>query len=261
MERTVVVTGASSGLGLAFLKHYAVQPLTRVIGLDISPLPASIQSLDNVLSYEIDVTSEESLAKATNDLSGRPIHLLIHSAGIRGLVPSPDPQEQNVAALETLKAMDRTTFLRTLEINTWGAFATVRSFLPSLQLAASPSPSPATAPSASPSPLSPALAPPKVIIMSSRMGSISANVAGGGYAYRASKAALNAVIKSLSIDVPGLVVLAMHPGRVETGLVGWKEEGAISPEESLGACVRVIEGVGIEGSGGFVDRFGVDIAW
>ncbi|KAF9734936.1 short-chain dehydrogenase/reductase (oxidoreductase) [Paraphaeosphaeria minitans] len=254
MERTVVVTGASSGLGLAFLKHYAAQPSTRVVGLDISPLPASISSQQNVSFYEVDVATEESLAKVADDLRGQTVHILIlltqpkviHSAGIRGLVPSAKHHEQDVAALETLHAMERTTFLRTLEINTWGAFATVRSFLPALQLAAS---------SAA------CTSPPKIIVMSSRMGSIAANVAGGGYAYRASKAALNAVIKSFAIDVPGVVVLAMHPGRVETGLVGWNEEGAISPEESLGTSVQFIETVGIEGSGRFVDRFGEGIAW
>lgn len=93
------------------------------------------------------------------------------------------------------------------------------------------------------------------------MGSISANNVGGGYAYRASKAALNAVVKSLSVDVKDVVVLAMHPGRVETGLVGWKEEGAISPEQSLETCLVIIERVGLEGSGGFVDRFGDEIGW
>ncbi|KAF2440223.1 NAD(P)-binding protein [Karstenula rhodostoma CBS 690.94] len=255
MERTVVVTGASSGLGLAFAKHYAARPSTRVIGLDISPLPAPISTLKNVSFYEVDVTSEESLAKVTNDLTGQPVHLLLHSAGIRGLVRSPNPQGQNVAALETLEAMDRTTFLRTLEINTWGAFTTIRAFLPFLKLTAS-LPSATSTSSSTPPPI-----PPKVIIMSSRMGSISSNTTGGGYAYRASKAALNAVIKSLSVDVPGVVVLAIHPGRVETGLVGWKEEGAIGPEESLETCLEIVEGVGLEGSGGFVDRFGDEIGW
>lgn len=115
--------------------------------------------------------------------------------------------------------------------------------------------------------------------MSSRMGSVGANTAGGGYAYRASKAALNAVVKSLSVDVPEVVVLAMHPGRVETGLVGenmlpwclrdrganvrveWKEEGAMSPEESLQTCLKVIEGAGLKDSGKLLDRFGEVIQW
>lgn len=93
------------------------------------------------------------------------------------------------------------------------------------------------------------------------MGSVGANSAGGGYAYRASKAALNAVVRSFAIDVPEVAVLLLHPGRVETGLVGWREEGAISAEESLGDCLKIIEGLEREGSGRLVDRFGEVIPW
>jgi NAD(P)-dependent dehydrogenase (short-subunit alcohol dehydrogenase family) len=95
------------------------------------------------------------------------------------------------------------------------------------------------------------------------MGSISANTAGGGYAYRASKAALNAVVKSFVIDIPDVQFLMLHPGRVETGLVEWKEEGAIGVGESVGDCMRVLTSMTEEGweSGRLVDRFGVTIPW
>lgn len=129
--------------------------------------------------------------------------------------------------------------LRTFSINTLGTFNTISSFLPSLLRASDP----------------------KVIILSSRMGSVASNVSGGGYAYRASKAALNAVVKSFSIDVPGVTFLLLHPGRVETGLVEWKEEGAISVEESVRDCEKVIKGLQRGASGRFVDRFGVEIPW
>lgn len=92
------------------------------------------------------------------------------------------------------------------------------------------------------------------------MGSIVSNTSGGGYAYRASKAVLNAIVRSFSIDEPGVKFLLLHPGRVETGLVGWKEEGAVGVEESLRDCLGVIEGEGW-GSGGLVDRFGEEIPW
>lgn len=98
-------------------------------------------------------------------------------------------------------------------------------------------------------------------MLSSRMGSVAANNAGGGYAYRASKAALNAVVKSFSIDVPEVVWCLLHPGRVETGLVEWKEEGAISVQESLVDCLKIIDGLGVERNGKLIDRFGVEIAW
>lgn len=138
--------------------------------------------------------------------------------------------------------------MRTIEINTWGAFATIRTFSTNLALASG-------------KPFSSNNQPPKVVVISSRMGSISANSTGGGYAYRASKAALNAVVKSLSFDLGGVVVLALHPGRVETGLVEWKEEGAISAEESLETCLPVIERMGVDASGTFLDRFGEVIGW
>ena len=56
--------------------------------------------------------------------------------------------------------------------------------------------------------------------MSSRVGSIAGNSSGGSYAYRASKAALNSVGKSMAVDLKdkGIVVVLMHPGYVKTGL-------------------------------------------
>ncbi|KAJ4293201.1 hypothetical protein N0V90_008483 [Kalmusia sp. IMI 367209] len=244
MERVVAITGASSGLGLAFAKHYAAQPSTRVLALDVSPLPPAVEQLKNVKFYEVDVTDEEALAAVSKELGDLPVHI----SGIRGLVPSIAEEKKDVAAAETLEVMDKKTIMRTFEVNAWGAFSTIRTLLPHLQRAASY----ATTTGAHP---------PKVIVMSSRMGSVGANTIGGGYAYRTSKAALNAVIKSFSIDVKGVVFLGLHPGRVETGLVQWKEEGAISAEHSLEACLRVVRGAGLDDTGRFLDRFGKDIQW
>ena len=93
------------------------------------------------------------------------------------------------------------------------------------------------------------------------MGSVAANVGGSGYAYRASKAALNAVLKSFSIDVPGVAWVLCHPGRVESGLVRYREEGAISAEESIQGLCPLIDGWGLDNSGKFYDRFGGTIEW
>jgi NAD(P)-dependent dehydrogenase (short-subunit alcohol dehydrogenase family) len=246
---SILITGASSGLGLAFLKHYATTlPARKILALDITPLPSSVSSLSNVNFHKIDITSEASLALLASKLEHEKtrLDLLIHSAGVRGLVPAivHDLRETrgDIAAAETYDVMTKETMLRTFEINTWGTFNLIKLLLPCII----PSSSEAI---------------PKVVILSSRMGSVSSNVAGGGYAYRASKAALNAVVRSFAIDVPNVAFLMVHPGRVETALVEWKEEGAINVEESVADCLKVIEKSGKEDSGTLVDRFGELIAW
>ncbi|KAI4955893.1 hypothetical protein J4E91_000102 [Alternaria rosae] len=252
-SETILITGASSGLGLAFTQYYAsLSTPPSIIALDNQPFPSQIaeQYGPTIHFHQLDITSALKVQDLASALKSAPVTLILHCAGIRGLVPKIVAQQKqgskDVAATETLEAMDHATMMQTFEINTWGAFNVIRAFLSNLQMSAAQSTSK-----------------PKVVILSSRMGSISANTAGGGYAYRASKAALNAVVKSLVIDVPDVQFLMLHPGRVETGLVEWKEEGAIGVEESVGDCMRVLDKMDEEGweSGRLVDRFGVTIPW
>lgn len=223
---------------------YRTQPNTKILALDRQPIKSSHP---NVHPYTLDLTNEQAILAFARQISTEePIDLLIHSAGIRGLVPALEDQHPNdVAACETLTGMDLETLTRTFQINTVATFSLLRALLPNLRLAKQQ---------------------PKVIIMSSRMGSLANNAkpnaaAGSAYAYRASKAALNMVVRSFAVDVPEVVFVLCHPGRVETKLVRGREEGAIEAGESVKGILPLIERWGWGDSGKYYDRFGEVIAW
>lgn len=239
---TVLVSGAANGLGAAFLEAYRKLEGFNVIAIDKTTIPSQHE---NVQSFMVDVTSQQSIDQLVQEIRDRPIDLVIHSAGIRGLVPEVENEKpDNVPACETMDVMNWITLNRAFQINAGGTFMLLRALLPSLKLAKEP----------------------KVIVMSSRMGSIGNNQlpnkdAGSAYAYRASKAALNIIVRSFAVDVPEVVFILCHPGRVETKLVRCKEAGAISAEESVNGLLPLIERWSKESSGMFYDRFGETIQW
>ncbi len=239
---TIFVSGAANGLGAAFVDAYGSLEDTNIIAIDRSPIQSS---LNNVTSFIVDVASEDSVVQFAQKIKDTPIDLIIHSAGIRGLVPSLENKfPEHVPACETMEVMDVATLTRTLQINTIGTFLLFRSILPNLKAARNA----------------------KVIVMSSRMGSIGNNElpnkdAGSAYAYRASKAAMNTIVRSFAADVPEVSFILCHPGRVETKLVRSKEEGAISADESVQSLLPLIDQWGKDDSGKFYDRFGHTIQW
>ena len=100
------------------------------------------------------------------------------------------------------------------------------------------------------------------------MGSIGDNRLGGWYSYRASKAALNQIIRTLSIEVrrtrPHAVLLALHPGTVTTALSepfrgGEPGPGLFSPQQSAEHLLRMIEAAAPEQSGAFLAWDGSEI--
>lgn len=100
---------------------------------------------------------------------------------------------------------------------------------------------------------------PRSIQITSQMGSISDNTSGGSYSYRSSKAALNMLFKSLSIDEPWLISLLIHPGWVKTRMGG--ENAPLSPVISAAGIWKVIDSTDVNQNGAFVNYLGKKISW
>ncbi|KAF6239340.1 hypothetical protein HO173_002602 [Letharia columbiana] len=250
----IIVTGAASGLGKAFVTAYLKSADNSVLAVDRSFSSSSAQNVleaadayrkdvgnnetNTLRMFTIDVRDETQITTQLHDVED--IDLMIHSAGVRGLESSVSiKRSADVAEAETMNVITAETMTDTFQTNTVGTFLLIRALLPKLR------------------PLGGA----KVVIMGSRMGSMGSNTTGGGYAYRASKAALNAIVKSFSIDLPDIIFTVVHPGRVESGLVAVKEDGAISAEESVVDVLGLIGRSGNEDSGKFFDRFGEEVPW
>jgi NAD(P)-dependent dehydrogenase (short-subunit alcohol dehydrogenase family) len=236
----ILISGAGSGIGHTFLEHYAKDKANTIHALDVTwnekvnvdEHPA------NITTHTVNSASEESLAELTSKLKDTPIDLFIHSAAIRGLNPEIQKKDDNPANAELLDVVDTEIFTQTLTVNIVGTFLLIRAVLPNLKAAKSP----------------------KVIVMGSGMGSI-ANNKGGAYAYGASKAGLNYVVKSFVGDVPEVIFGIIHPGRVESRMTHVREEGAIDADEAIAMMLPIIDGMTPEQSGMFVTRENKPIPW
>ena len=106
---------------------------------------------------------------------------------------------------------------------------------------------------------------PRVGIVSSRVGSIQDNSTGGIYAYRASKAAVNSIGKSLAMDLQskGVVVSLLHPGIVLSNLnpVAESQPESVQPEEAASKLWAVFMSKGMEETGKFWHREGHELPW
>lgn len=104
--------------------------------------------------------------------------------------------------------------------------------------------------------------------LSARVGSIGENRLGGWYSYRASKAALNQLVRTAAIELarrhPESICVALHPGTVDTRLTSpFKKAGLDlqSPDAAAGRLLSVIDHLGPEDSGGFLDHRGAHVPW
>ena len=229
---TALITGANRGIGLEFVRHFLDQK-KRVFAccrdLDTATdLTAMANDNDLISLHELDVTDQSQIDGLAKDLSSQSLDYLINNAGVYG--------ERKVE----LGSIERKNFLEVMEVNCLGTLKVSEAFLE--QVGRSNKKIVAT--------------------ISSQMGSITDNNSGGAYAYRASKAALNAVMRSFALDAEsyGIHVLTLHPGWVKTDMGG--RHAFVSTRQSVAGMVEQIEKYGTKDQGEVFRRFdGKTIMW
>lgn len=159
--------------------------------LEQDPRCAGVRALGRHTVPELDLERPETIASAATELAAEaPYQLIVHAAGLLhrdGIKP-----EKSLSAIE-LEAL-QTVF----QVNALGPAMVLRHFLPLLDPMGA------------------------MAMLSAKVGSIGDNRLGGWYAYRASKAALNMLIKTAAIELartrPQSRLLSLHPGTVISGL-------------------------------------------
>lgn len=231
--RTVLITGANRGIGLEFVRQYAMDGW-RIFACCRTPAAAgaldrlAAQYPNGISIHPLDVTNHQQIEQLAQALSDQAIDLLINNAGVY-------PPEQGDAFGKT----DYAAWAYTFEVNTMASLKMIEAFIQQISRSKLKT----------------------IITITSKMGSIADNRGGGSYIYRSSKAAVNIVMKSLSIDLYAerITAVLLHPGWVRTDMGG--SNGLISTEQSVIGMRRVISNLKLEDSGKFYAFDGQIVPW
>lgn len=205
--------------------------------LQANPRCAAVQGLHRHSVPAIDYEDESSIAAAAAALQPTaPLHLLIVATGVLhgpGLQPEKRLADLQYTAMETV-----------FRINVFGPALVLRHFGPLLDKKRS-----------------------LLAVLSAKVGSIQDNRLGGWASYRASKAALNMVLKTAAIEMrrthPGAALVALHPGTVKSALSRPYRGDELGREPALAAAqmLTALDGVAAEDSGCFIAYDGLRLPW
>ena len=208
---SILISGANRGLGLGLLKLY-VDDGWRVYGCCRNPdsateLNAIADVSNGALSlHRADVEDDGSIEALKTDLNGHPLDLLLIVAGYYGKAIMTEP-----GGMQQFGTSDYDDWAKILRINVMGPMKMAEALVDNVEASEKK----------------------QLVTLSSAIGSIGGNTIGHMYAYRSSKAGVNAVMKSMSIDLKdrGITVVSLHPGWVRTDMGG--PEADLDPQTSV----------------------------
>lgn len=228
---SVFITGCNRGLGLSLTKQY-LQKGAKVYGScrnhagarDLWELESDYEG--RLTCFELDVSNESSIRGALKAMpEDWTIDVLINNAAV------------NLEFGNALSALTEEALLKSYQVNTIGPLFMSKHLMPFLANAQEP----------------------KIINISSKLGSIQDNNSGHHYPYRLSKTALNMVTKNLATEFPKILSLSIHPGWVQTDMGG--PQAPLTPEESAKSIVDVISQSKLAQSGQFLDYSAEKLAY
>lgn len=234
--KKVAVIGSSGAIGNAFLEHYIKDESVENI-FSFSRSNISIEN-NKVIHGLIDVENETSIQKASQSLEEVKLDEIIIASGLL--------HTEDFGPEKSIKDLKADNILKILGVNTVGPAIVGKYFLPLLNKKNKS----------------------VMAFLSARVGSISENKLGGWYSYRASKAALNQIIKNFSIEInrvnPQAIILGLQPGTVESNFSqpfkkNVKEGNLFTAEYSVSMLLDVINSSTTKDSGKLIGWDGEEI--
>lgn len=218
---TWCVVGSNRGIGLEMVR--ALQKRGDTVLAACRKATPELSALGVEVIEGVDVTKDDGVRALATALNGRSLDALVVMSGVLRRIGLDDLRIDEI----------RSEF----ETNALGPLRVVHAALGSLKQGA------------------------KVALVTSRMGSIADNTSGSHYAYRMSKAALNAAGKSLSVDLQGrgVAVCLLHPGFVRTEMTGG--HGDVDPNVAAARLIERIDGLSLANTGSWWHANGEVLPW
>lgn len=219
----VLVTGSNRGIGLELCRQFCARGDAVVAACrEASPALEQLLGCDLHIVEGVDVSDGGSIAQLASQLKNQSIDILINNAGL--------------LKSERFGQIDYQQMLQLYAVNALGPLRVTEALAGNLEKGA------------------------KVIIITSRVGSIGDNSSGGNYGYRASKTALNQIGVNLKHEFlpKGIAIGLLHPGLVATEMTDGR---GVSPEDAATGLIERIDALTLENSGGFWHAEGYHLPW
>lgn len=235
--QTILITGASRGIGLALVEQYLNAGDFYVFATCRNPENADeLQTLvkaypDNVSLIRLDISDVESIQSSLQAVSAQTdtLDILVNNGAI---YPRNDETR-------TFGALELEALTQVMAVNGVAPLIVTQAYAPLLKNAENP----------------------RVIMVSSEMGSLHWTSSGGSYGYRMSKAAMNMAARTLAMDskLSNITIITTHPGNVQTVMSGLKT--GMMPDESASGLFKLISNLSHLDNGKFYKWNGEEHAW